>query len=104
MFRRPTVQMEDMATLTAMRTALQHAERVVFLGFAYHRPNLQLLAPQSPMNGRSVYGTVKNISKPDQQVVRGEVANMLGLSTEYVSLLDKTCSELFDENWRSLTA
>ena len=99
-----TEQMEDEQTLNAMRSAMERADRIVFLGFAYHRPNLDLLAPPNSSKALSLIGTCKNISSADQEVVQVEVGQMLGLPAKRLNLLDLTCSELFDENWRSLTA
>jgi hypothetical protein len=85
-----------------IRQSLQTASRVVFLGFAYHKQNLELLSP-SPMQGPGprVYGTSFGISRSDVDVVTSMINGMLRPQTAaYPSV---KCKELFFEFWRNLS-
>ncbi|QNN64333.1 hypothetical protein H9L12_08305 [Sphingomonas rhizophila] len=99
-----TERLSDEATLSEMHSSISIADRIVMLGFAYHRPNLALLEPRFPTEAKQIFGTVKGISAQGQRAVKDEVAGMLKIGEQYVKLFDSTCSQLFDENWRSLTA
>ncbi len=98
-----TEQMEDEDTRDEMRRAMRDAHRIVYLGFAYHRPNMELIAPPAASGATSIFGTVKGISRNDQAVVHRQIARSLQVEERFVTLLDNTCAELFSENWRSLT-
>ena len=62
-----TEQIEEKATLQAMKTALAKARTLVFLGSAFHENNLTLLMP--PKNSHSqrkqIFATRKGILDPD---------------------------------------
>lgn len=98
-----TEQMADRKALAEIRAAIQTAHRIVFLGFAYHRPNLEILTPPNSSDARSIFGTVKGISSQDRSVVQRQLGTALDVEPSNVNLLDLTCTELFDQNWRGLT-
>ncbi|QOG21735.1 hypothetical protein [Bradyrhizobium sp. SEMIA] len=70
-----TEQIEEQEVLYKMRAAVQEAECVVFLGFAYHKQNMALLEPPGHERKRKqVYGTAYGMSDSDVS----EVADELG--------------------------
>ncbi|WP_299177598.1 hypothetical protein [uncultured Brevundimonas sp.] len=103
-----TEQIDDEDALTAMRASVETADRVVFLGFGFHRQNVQLIAASVQENAE-IYGTALNVSKADQGVIETELREALGLGWEpgnmhRVTLAELTCADFFHEYWRTMTA
>ena len=98
--------------LSPIRQFVAQAETIVFLGFAFHAQNLELISPDIPMATRRIFATVKGISHSDEQEIvrdlkRMHISSNIG-GSEYkepkVSLLNDTCNSLFHHFWRSLPA
>lgn len=89
---------------------IEEAEIIVFLGFAFHRQNLQLITPNRPCKAKRVYATAFGISGSDCNVIESELREVLkqsGSGTSSASIHfrnDLKCGNLFNEYWRSLTA
>lgn len=84
------------------------ARRVVFLGFAFHRQNIDLLfpatAPTRSDSPRCVYGTALNLSASDVGDIVEQVTTRAGITTSNIKLGNSlTCAGLFREYWRSLS-
>jgi hypothetical protein len=93
-----TERVEDPAFLDQLSRAVTDADVVVFLGFAFHPQNMELLRRTAKTPNTRVYATVLGISESDQDVVRDLIMTTLQLSSmASIRLLPKTCSELFDE-------
>lgn len=111
-----TESLDDEDKSEHISTLIKDAETLVFLGFAFHDQNLDLLGENVPKQEkqtaiRRVYGTAYNMSKSDQAVVKGKIAHMLrgrplksGGDSYEIELFDGKCAELFAEYWRSLSA
>ena len=98
----------EASDVVAIRNALADARIVLFLGFAFHRQNLNLIRPHqsSHSNPEEVryFGTAKGISKNDCDVISSELIELGGAKRESIALRnDLTCSQLFQEYWRSLS-
>lgn len=83
-----------------IKSNLEKSNKLVFLGFGYHKQNIELLRPKntSPLK---VYGTAKGISEPNIQHVKSD----LGLITsvpERAIISEMTCDEFLDFYWRDL--
>ena len=94
--------------IVAIREAMRDSDRVVFLGFAFHKLNVQLLAPdmpsEQPQRKRTVFGTAHGISTSDVELVTNELASRLAAVPLRVALRnDLKCAGLFGEYWRSLS-
>jgi hypothetical protein len=105
-----TERMEDDAALAAIRLQIQEAETVVFLGFAFHPLNMQLLAPPATSTAKRIFGTAKGISNGDLDVVKRSVIDALQADTRHargaltIAIKNElTCAGLFDEYWRTLS-
>jgi hypothetical protein len=90
-----------------IKVAMKDAETVVFLGFAFHPQNMQLLSTDGDTRIRNVYATAKGISASDVMVTERLIRTMLGsrsssVSREDVRIVDTSCNDLFKEYWRSL--
>lgn len=83
----------------AIAQRLSEAEVLVFLGFAYHPLNMELMkAKNSRFEIRNVFGTSKGLSEDSEGRIKHELrTNFNPLSgAGHVSLKDLKCFELFD--------
>lgn len=92
----------------AIRTSLASAARIAFLGFAFHRLNLELLFPKppasSPIIGRPVFATAFGISKSDIESIKTDLSAMSTTFRESMYFgAELTCAQLFREHWRGLS-
>jgi hypothetical protein len=98
-----TERVDDAAALAAIREQVQEAETVVFLGFAFHSLNMQLLSPETASRVRRVFGTAKGISDTDIQIVSSEIVETLKGSAGLHVSNKLSCSALFAEHWRAIS-
>lgn len=104
-----TEQVQDKVLLDRIRQTLEAAERVVFLGFGFHRQNLKILECLGPPN-IEVLATSFGISKSDSASIETELevafelTNYHVINHEYVRLLPLKCGEFMSEVWRTLTS
>ncbi len=93
--------------ISAIQTAFSTAKRIVFLGFAFHRQNIELLFPDrgngERMRSCCVYATAHGISSADIEVIKEELINRAGLHLPMAIRNDLKCAQLFSEFWRSLS-
>lgn len=84
--------------ITAMGNALTNARLIIFLGFGYHAPNVDLLKLASG-NGDTTFvlGTVTGIHKSNHDLIAGQIADNLKQSSERVTLHDMKAAELLRE-------
>lgn len=96
----------DIATIQSHTTT---AERLLFLGFAFHKLNLNLLfedraSNPSAANQKSLYGTATGISAADCSEIVWELSNMTRISEQQISLRpDLKCKDIFSEYSRLLS-
>ncbi|WP_108522541.1 hypothetical protein [Bradyrhizobium algeriense] len=69
-----TERVEEESTIDSMHNALEEAQCVVFLGFAYHRQNMAFLKPRPSQETKQIYGTALNMSDSDVGVVVDELS------------------------------
>ncbi|CCB65236.1 hypothetical protein [Hyphomicrobium sp. MC1] len=104
-----TERVEDAEILLSLRSAVNEAATVVFLGFAFHPQNLALLANDKPTTAKRIFASAYGFSKPDAENIQLRLAKLFH-QTETVSRSkiivrpDLTCSQLFDEYRLSLSA
>ena len=94
--------------ITAIRSTLASAKRLAFLGFAFHRLNIELLFPGLADGEKvrvcPVYATAHGISSADSLEIKQELSNLAGIHHERMYIRnDLLCSQLFREFWRSLS-
>jgi hypothetical protein len=100
-----TERIEDEAALQAMRHCVQEAETIVFLGFAYHPTNLELIAPHEKSKAKRIFGTAKGMSDSDAKAVTDDLPSWLKKERSRVDIElrnELTCAKLFAEFWRSI--
>ncbi len=101
-----TEQLEDNMIAEAMGRTIQNSEKLVFLGFAYHEMNMQLMAPAARSAISKVFGTAKGMSKSDVIEVDNYIVNFLKNRRDNIDIEirnDLTCFQLFKDYWRSLS-
>ncbi len=100
-----TQGVENPEALGALRQALSGARRIVFLGSAFHRQNLELL--KTATDGAKIFATCSGISDSDIEVVRREIGAIFHLPSRKrdrdIEFAKMYCSEFFRAYWRSLT-
>ena len=103
-----TEQVEDETALAAIKNSLASADRIVFLGFAFHRQNLKLLEV-GVQDHTEVLGTAFKVSDSDRAVIHEELIRTFGMdwgpaAPGKIELSGAKCAEFFSDNWRTLTA
>jgi hypothetical protein len=94
--------------ITAIRSTLASARRLAFLGFSFHRLNVELLFPGLSDGERasscSVYATAYGISTADTSEIKRELSMLAGIDQNRMHIRnDFFCSQLFREFRRSLS-
>lgn len=102
-----TEQLVDETALSGIKSALEDADRIIFLGFAFHRQNLKLLEAETKSSVK-VLATSLGISRSDCAVIARELNDTFKIESSSpnlsVELAGMTCSKFFNEYWRTLTA
>ena len=104
-----TEQVQDDNLVSGIRSMIQNADRIVFLGFGYHRQNLELLKTAAPKHVE-ICGTSFGMSNSDTQMVSQELRKLFGLDNhmvfrdhKYARLHPLECNNFISEIWRTLT-
>ena len=114
-----TEQLGEEDVIHGIANEVRRAECIVFLGFAYHRQNMQTLAPQAAMFSKPVFGTAYGMSDADVEVTshqldawfEASVTHGVGVRRNFkvgarpnIKLENKlTSAALFDNYARSLS-
>lgn len=98
---------ESHSEIKEIRSTLESAMKVAFVGFAYNKQNLELLFGKPPYIQRHrlvpVFGTALKISSSDIAVIKRELFSMGGFELTTLNLRqDLASSGLFQEFSRSL--
>jgi len=89
-----------------LTSAMCFTERLIFLGFAFHRLNMKLIGGEAkdryenPIN-IECYATAYETSKSDQESIRSSITYLYGNSVT-ISIENTTCTQLFRDYSRSL--
>lgn len=99
-------RIHDEAALNNLRTTILNANALIFLGFAFHQQNMDILKPPVRSSAQTILATTKGISTPDCAVVKQQIRELLipGFDPDKIQTADRTCSELFADYWRTLSA
>jgi hypothetical protein len=96
-----TEQARDPVALNALARAMNDAETIVFLGFAFHAQNMQLMRDHL-LRCEHAFATAYGISNSDCGVIRKDILGLQFENFEIEIRNDLTCAGLFDQYWRSL--
>lgn len=84
-----------------IRLKYANADKVFFLGFGFHKLNLDLLKPtgsNQKMIKAKYFGTAYKISRPNIEAIKSELNKTFGVNNENVYLRgDLMCSQFIDE-------
>jgi hypothetical protein len=99
---------EFSSEIAKVRSNVRLCKRLVFLGFAFHRLNMELLLPPSleavHVENRTVFATAYGISKNDTAEISDELRTKTGITNTSVHVRnDLSCGQLFREYWRSMS-
>ena len=96
----------ESSEILAIRSHIASAKRLVFIGFAFHKLNMNLISAQElaeeDASAIRVYSTTLGISESDKEVV-SEMINDLYGDRLNIRMANVTCKDLFSEYWRSLS-
>ncbi len=103
-----TEQVTDVEVLTKVHAAISEAETILFLGFGFHKQNINLLTPPGFINAHLILGTASGFSRSDVSVIqddlhgrfKGEGGSRIDVELRH----DLTCTGLFEEYKRTLSA
>jgi len=105
-----TEQSRASDVITEIAAEMQRAKCIVFLGFAYHSQNMNLLRPAERATARPIFGTALGMSDSDVEVVLNDLSNFFSIGmpskmrARIIRLENKlTCADLFDNYARSLS-
>jgi hypothetical protein len=102
-----TERVSEGGELSEIKSTIADADRIVFLGFAFHRQNVELLSQKVSYN-TELFGTAFGVSRSDCSVIEDEISNAFGIKglvdDKRIVLANLTCNDFFNEHWRSLTA
>lgn len=110
-----TESVQENDVIGGIRTAIQEAETIVFLGFAFHEQNMYVLSPPAPKTEkqsavRRVLATTYGVSDPDVKLIRAQIATTLRGRPQRerddytIDTFAGKCSQFFAEYWRSFTS
>lgn len=94
-----TEGMSDSNLVAEIHAAIDAAERIVFLGFAYHKQNVDLISVKTRGAFVRVYGTAFGMSEYDLEAVEGNLRGAFPNASGVGCLLKRewTCAELFTQ-------
>jgi hypothetical protein len=103
-----TERIEEGAQLEAMRSSIAMADRIIFLGFAFHRQNVELLRV-NVKDEAEIIATAVGISESDRTAIGEELSRAFGydgdgMAYRRADLANFTCADFFQEYWRTLTS
>ena len=100
-------RIEDRNSLDAIHEEIRSADTLVFLGFAFHESNMDLIHPRTACSAKRVFATAFGISKSDCEVIEGEIRRLLSRKPQHLRVelrSDLKCGGLFGEFQRTITA
>jgi hypothetical protein len=91
-----------------IRNAVATCDNLLFLGFAFHKLNMQLISPKEPkVNGsgkKRNFATALGLSNSDCNIISTEICNLCGCDLEQIEIRsDLTCHAIFSEYTRSIS-
>jgi hypothetical protein len=91
--------------ISAIKTHMLEANRLIFLGFAFHELNMELIAPNMPItkpsNKPKCFASTFEISESDKKVIQEHIERLYETEIS-VKMTNSKCNEFFSEFSRSL--
>jgi hypothetical protein len=96
-----TESIDDRKLVDRMRSLADEANNIVFLGFGFHAPNLDLVAPESKKRSKQIYSSSKGLSSSFCQTTRQKLLDRFSGGHGLMEFGNNmTCFELFEEHGR----
>lgn len=102
----------DSSDITEIKEKIKNAHRLVFMGFAFHKLNMELLSPENVLPFVTVpgttierikcYATTLGISESDKEVISQQISSLYGIPIN-TKMVNAECKDFFPEFWRSLS-
>lgn len=92
--------------ILAIREKVQESTFFIFLGFAFHKLNMDLLfhRPRQPHSSTKCYATAYSFSDSDKLVVSKKLSNLVGVPHRELNIRsDLKCNEFLHAYFRSLS-
>ncbi len=96
----------DEGAITTLHQLLIDADTIVFLGFAFHDENMNLMTSGAPNRLRRVFGTARGISDSDRGVIQDQISQIFKKNGGSFSIELRQglhCHQIFDEYSRTLS-
>ncbi len=99
-------QIHDESVISSIKKLIEEAETIVFLGFAYHRQNTELLRIVERSQVKRILGTAFGLSNSDCIEIKNELISTFALHRSSLIELkqDLKCKDLLIQYGRTLTA
>jgi hypothetical protein len=96
----------DSSEISFIRGHMARANKLIFIGFAFHKLNMKLIEISEHNNYENnqleCFATTFGISSNDVGIIRSQIIDLYGRKIK-TSTLDAECSDFFKEYWRSLS-
>ena len=90
-----TERVAEGGVLSEIEQKVQRADRIIFLGFGYHRQNIEILKPKIQNASKLILGTAKGVAPAAQESIRQQLLSSMGAVS--VKLEDKDCNKFLEE-------
>ncbi|TZG25592.1 hypothetical protein [Sphingomonas montanisoli] len=81
------------------------ANRIAFLGFGFHRPNIEMLRQGEIANAREVLGTIYDVPAPETHLIRQSMSSFLKYGDpDRPKTYNVKCAEFMRQNFAVLTS
>ena len=98
----------ESSDIAQIRKNIKETNRIVFMGFAFHKLNMSLLKPAdlTLTLGKTpsirCYATTLGVSDSDKEIVSSQVSELFGEDI-IINMANVSCKDLFSEYWRGLS-
>lgn len=90
-----------------IKSAMGNADRVAFIGFAFHPLNMELITPKEIMllqwEPPKCFASTFDVSKSDQVIIQNQIRSIYGDEDLNVIMSDIKCNDFFKEFSKSLS-
>jgi len=104
-----TEQLKEDGDLAEIKKLVQNAETIIFLGFGYHKQNVDILLPNENYKNKRVIGTAKGMSEQAKNITSSNLRRVLkygkspkSMNFPNIDLYDLDCTQLMSEHQLSL--
>ena len=97
---------ESSSDVNSIRSIMKTSSKLAFLGFAFHRMNIELLLPNSMANNRGaaqhIFATALDMSRSSTDFIESDLRNR-GIGADMQLRRDLRCNQLIPEYWHNMS-